>query len=199
MDAYSSASRLSVVLCPLRAHNNRMNRRQLLASSVTTLALLTGNTAGARPISDAGSSPLPNDEPSFASMDRAVPENGLVTVDREESFETVVKQITTAIETNENLTLITTLDHAKNAASVGLELCPTTIIMFGNPALGTPLMQRERTVGIDLPQKMLVWEDDGVHVTYNDPQYLATRHGIEDADVILTKIAGALEKIATGG
>lgn len=69
--------------------------------------------------------------------------DGLVTVDREESFETVVEQITTTIETNENLTLVTTLDHAKNAASVDLDLCPTTVIMFGNPTLGTPLLQHE--------------------------------------------------------
>lgn len=176
-----------------------MNRRQLLTSSVTTLALLTGNVARARPINDAEGSRLPEAEQSLASLDRTSPKNGLITVDREESFETVVEQITTTIESNENLTLVTILDHAKNAASVGLELCPTTVIMFGNPALGTPLMQRERTVGIDLPQKMLVWEDDGVHVAYNEPQYLATRHGIDDRDDILTKIAGALEKIATGG
>lgn len=177
-----------------------MNRRQLLTSSITTLTLLTGgqNIAHARPIGDARNSLSPKDEQSIASMDRTAPANGLVTVDRDESFEAVVEQITTTIETNEDLTLVTTLDHAKNAATVGMELCPTTIIMFGNPALGTPLMQRERTVGIDLPQKMLVWEDDRVHVTYNDPQYLATRHGIDDENEILTKIAAALKKIATG-
>lgn len=170
-----------------------MDRRQLLTSSAATLALLTGNVAGARPISNVqGNS---RDEPSPTSDGHA--NNGLITVDRDESFETVVEKITTTIETNEKLTLITTLDHSANAASVGKELCSTTVIMFGNPALGTPLMQRERTVGIDLPQKMLVWEDDGVHVTYNDPQHLATRHGIEDADETLTTIAQALENIAS--
>lgn len=171
-----------------------MDRRQLLTSSAAALALLTGNTASARPIGDIQSNS--GDKLSPMSEDHA--DNGLITVTRDNSFETVVEGITTAIETNENLTLITTLDHASNAASVGEDLCSTTVIMFGNPALGTPLMQRERTVGIDLPQKMLVWEDDGVHVTYNDPQYLATRHGLEDADETLTTIAQALETIATG-
>jgi uncharacterized protein (DUF302 family) len=174
-----------------------MNRRQLLSSGVITLSLLTGNGARARSI--AGVERGVSEEQSIANEGSDVPENGLVTIDREESFETVVEQITTTIENNKKLTLVTVFDHAKNAESVGLDLCPTTLILFGNPLLGTPLMQREQTIGIDLPQKILVWEDDGVHVTYNDPQYLAARHGIDDADDILTKIATALERIATGG
>lgn len=48
-------------------------------------------------------------------------------------------------------------------------------------------MQHERTIGIDLPQKMLVWEDDRVHIAYNDPQYLAERHGIDDMDNTLRR------------
>jgi uncharacterized protein (DUF302 family) len=175
-----------------------MDRRQLLSSGAMTLALLTGNLARARPADMAGNNHQSIDTQSMPSRDRNASVTGLVTVDRDESFETVVTQITTTIETNEKLTLITTVDHAKNAASVGLDLCPTTLIMFGNPALGTPLMQRERTIGIDLPQKMLVWEDEGVHVAYNDPQYLAERHGIDNANDILTKISHALEQIATG-
>jgi uncharacterized protein (DUF302 family) len=163
-----------------------------------TLALLTGNDARARSINNLGNSLRDGDEHSVANDETAGSPNGLVTIDRNESFETVVKQITTTIENNEKLTLVTTVNHTKNAASVGLDLCPTTLILFGNPVLGTPLMQREQTIGIDLPQKMLVWEDDGVHVTYNDPQYLADRHEIDDADDVLTKIAIALETIATG-
>lgn len=164
-----------------------MKRRQLLASSVTTLTVFGGNMAGARPATEM--------KRSLENERQTTPENGLLTVERDESFQSVVEGITTAIETNEHLTLVTTLDHAANAVRVGKELCPTTVIMFGNPALGTPLMQRERTVGIDLPQKLLVWDDDGVHVTYNDPRYLAERHGIADADETLTTIANALEKI----
>lgn len=62
---------------------------------------------------------------------------------------------------------------------------------------GTPLMQAERTVGIDLPQKVLVWVDDaGTHVTYNDPAYLAERHGITGQQQNLEMISGLLASIA---
>jgi uncharacterized protein (DUF302 family) len=81
-----------------------------------------------------------------------------------------------------------------------MELPPTTLLIFGNPRLGTPLMQASRSVAIDLPQKMLVWEDEGeVMVSYNDPQYLAARHGIEGKEEILETISNALENLATGG
>lgn len=164
-----------------------MNRRELLSAGAVGLTLLTGTGGAARAKSI-----------EFKNLNNETAEgNGVVTVDREESYETVVNGIQSTIEKNEKLTLVTTLDHAKNADSIGLDLCPTTVIMFGNPALGTPLMQEQRTIGIDLPQKMLVWEADGVHVSYNDPNHLADRHGIEDSE-ILTKIASALEKIATG-
>lgn len=124
---------------------------------------------------------------------------GLVTTESDEPFDATVERITTAIEENDALTLVATVDHAANAASVGLDLPPTTLLLFGNPNLGTPLMQASRSVAIDLPQKMLVWEEEGtVFVTYNDPQYLAARHGIEDREEILDTIAGALETLATG-
>lgn len=124
---------------------------------------------------------------------------GLVTVDSDDDFDATVERVTSAIEGNDALTLVTTVDHAANAASVDMDLPPTTLLVFGNPMLGTPLMQSSRSVAIDLPQKMLVWEEDGdVFVTYNDPQYLAARHGIENQDAVLEKIIGALETIATG-
>ncbi|PSP76042.1 hypothetical protein BRC86_02520 [Halobacteriales archaeon QS_3_64_16] len=124
---------------------------------------------------------------------------GLVTVESDDSFDATVSRISSAIEGNDALTLIGTVDHAANAQSADMELPPTTLLIFGNPKLGTPLMGASRSVAIDLPQKMLVWKEEGeVMVSYNDPQYLAARHGIEDEDEILAKIAGALEKLATG-
>jgi len=125
---------------------------------------------------------------------------GLVTVESDDAFDATVSRISSAIEGNDALMLIATVDHAANAESVGMDLPPTTLLIFGNPKLGTPLMGASRSVAIDLPQKMLVWEEEGeVMVSYNDPQYLAARHGIEDKAEILEKIAGALEKLATGG
>ena len=71
--------------------------------------------------------------------------------------------------------------------------------MFGNPNLGTPLMTAGNNTGLDLPQKMLVQQkDDGtVTVSYNDPQYLVSRHGIEGQDEIIQKVSGALDKISS--
>jgi uncharacterized protein (DUF302 family) len=102
-----------------------------------------------------------------------------------------------AIEANENLRLIAQVDHAAGAASVGLELRPTIEVFFGNPKLGTPLMQAAPTVGIDLPQKMLfIEEGDGARVLYNDPAYLAERHGLPADTPQLEVISGALAKLA---
>lgn len=102
-----------------------------------------------------------------------------------------------AIEANENLRLIAQVDHAAGAASVGLDLRPTIEVFFGNPKLGTPLMQVAPTVGIDLPQKMLfIEEGDGVRVLYNDPAYLAERHGLPADTPQLAVVGGALAKLA---
>lgn len=89
------------------------------------------------------------------------------------------------------------LDHAANAASVGQELPPTVVFLFGNPSAGTPLLAARRTVGIDLPMRMLIWEEAGaVQVAYNDPGWTGARHGLEGQDEALAKMAGALEKLA---
>ena len=125
---------------------------------------------------------------------------GLVTVDGGDSVEETTERIEGRIDGLEDVTHVATIDHAANAASVDEELRPTRLVLFGNPALGTPLMQASRSAGIDLPQKLLVWEGEagGVNVTYNDPEYVAERHGVEGQDERLATIAGALEAIATG-
>lgn len=129
----------------------------------------------------------------------ARPDAGLVTVESDVAFDETYDRLYGAIEENENLRILATVDHGANAAGVDQELPPTRLILFGNPALGTPLMQSARTTAIDLPQKLLVWEDqDGrVFVTYNDPLYLRDRHGIEGRDEILTTISEALSTLAT--
>lgn len=126
-------------------------------------------------------------------------DNGLVTVESDDDFEATVERIETDIEENQNLTLVTMVDHAENAESAGMELQPTTLFVFGNPQLGTQLMQERRSMGIDLPQKMLVWEaEDGtVNVTYNDPEWLAGRHGIEAPGMIVEQVSRVLQSLAT--
>ncbi len=127
-------------------------------------------------------------------------ENGLVTVESDRSFDETVERIEGDIENTDALTLVTTVDHSDNAESAGLDLPPTVLFIFGNPELGTPLMQASRTVAIDLPQKLLVWQDgETVNVTYNDPQYIANRHGIRNQEQRLDTIGRTLRALATGG
>ncbi len=80
------------------------------------------------------------------------------------------------------LTVFARIDHAAGAAKVGKELPPTELLIFGNPKGGTPFMECAQTVAIDLPLKILVWEDaDGqVWLGYNDPAFIAARHGVPD-------------------
>ena len=78
-----------------------------------------------------------------------------------------------------------TVDHQDGAESVGIELRPTRLVVFGNPSIGTPLMQRRPTSGIDLPMKILVWEDEQgqAFVTTNDPRLLRRRHRVRRGDL----------------
>ncbi|WP_227739017.1 DUF302 domain-containing protein [Halorientalis pallida] len=123
---------------------------------------------------------------------------GLVTVTVDESVDATVQRIESDVA-GSPLTLLATVDHAENAASVDRSLPPTRLLLVGNPDVGTPLMQDARSVAIDLPQKLLVWDDGGqTKVTYNDPQYLARRHGIEGETQRLNRIGSVLNDLATG-
>jgi uncharacterized protein (DUF302 family) len=100
------------------------------------------------------------------------------------------------------LTVFARIDHAAGAAEAGLPLRPTELLIFGNANGGTPLMQAAQAVGIDLPLKALVWQDaDGkVWLSYNEPSWVAQRHGLgvasEGTVQALTAGIGALAKKA---
>ncbi|MGB3292857.1 MAG: DUF302 domain-containing protein [Phormidesmis sp.] len=97
------------------------------------------------------------------------------------------------------LNVFATIDHAQNAEGAGLTLPPTRVIIFGNPQLGTPLMQCSRSIAIDLPQKLLIWEDEAgqVQIAYNDPRYLGGRHRLgECGNDVIQQIAGALDNFS---
>ena len=89
------------------------------------------------------------------------------------------------------------IKHSEGAKSVGVQLNPTELVIFGNPKVGAPLIQCQQTVGLDLPQKALIWQDDGgkVWITYNDPGYLQNRHSISGCDEVLSKVEKALAGI----
>jgi len=84
------------------------------------------------------------------------------------------------------MTIFARIDHAAGAAKIGQSLRPTEVLIFGNPQGGTPFMACEQTVGIDLPLKALVWQDaqGQVWLGYNDPEFLAQRHGAVQCPVV---------------
>jgi len=96
------------------------------------------------------------------------------------------------------MTVMARIDHAAAAAKVGLDLRPTEVLMFGNPRSGTPLMQAAQSAGIDLPLKALVWQDadDRTWVGYNDPPWIAARHGVA-GHATTDAMAAALAAIAS--
>jgi uncharacterized protein (DUF302 family) len=93
------------------------------------------------------------------------------------------------------------IDHTAGAAAAGLSLRPTEVLIFGNAKAGTPVMQSVQTIGIDLPLKALVWQDaSGVTwLSYNDPSWLAKRHGreVDEAVNAMTAALAAVAKAAT--
>lgn len=82
---------------------------------------------------------------------------------------------------NRGMTILACIDHAAAAHDVGMQLRPTEVLIFGNPKAGSPLMSVAQTLGIDLPLRVLVWQDaDGkTWLACNDPHFVARRHGIE--------------------
>ena len=93
-----------------------------------------------------------------------------------------------ALLKQKGLTIFARIDHAAGAARVGQTLRPTEVLIFGNPQSGTPFMQCAQTFGIDLPLKTLVWQDASgqVWLGYNDPSFLAQRHGAPPCPVTET-------------
>lgn len=118
---------------------------------------------------------------------------GLVVKSSPYSVEETESRFIQVLEAN-GLNIFAMVDHAQNAANAGLELPPTRVVIFGNPTAGTPLMQCQQSIGIDLPQKLLIFQDEqGVQIAYNDPRYLGGRHRLDDCGAqVIDKVADAL-------
>jgi uncharacterized protein (DUF302 family) len=126
-------------------------------------------------------------------------QEGMAVVESSYSVEETADRVQNSI--NEmGLTLFQRIEHHENAAGVNLELPPTTLFIFGNPALGTQLMMCGRTVAADLPMKMLVWQTETgeIHIGFNEPAYLQQRHNLEGCEEALNKASNALSDIAIG-
>jgi uncharacterized protein (DUF302 family) len=123
--------------------------------------------------------------------------DGMITVKSAHDVATTETRLVKALN-RKGMTVFAQVDHDGGAASAGLELRPTRLVLFGNPKAGTPLMQCQQSVAMDLPQKALIWEDaDGqAWLSYNSVAYLAKRHGMSGCDAALDKVAGALKAFA---
>ena len=120
-------------------------------------------------------------------------DNGLITVKSSHSVKATADSLEN-IFMRKDLTVFNRINHAENAKIVDKKLRPTILIIFGNPNIGTPLMQNSQSIAIDLPQKAIIWEDeDGqVWLTYNDPKYLAKRHNIPVEKEFIQKVEKVL-------
>ena len=121
---------------------------------------------------------------------------GIVLNTTKNSVDTIYDRLRAAISGNANLTIVAELDHSANAGRVGLTLPASKLIIFGNPAVGSPFMQGQQSVGIDLPVKMLVYDNGGgTTVAYNAPEWLAARHGIDGNLPQISMMRKALENL----
>jgi uncharacterized protein (DUF302 family) len=108
-------------------------------------------------------------------------DSGIVTLPGKHSVDQTVSTLEETLRAK-GVKLFTVIDHSGEAEQAGLQMRPTKLLIFGNPKAGTPLMVASPTIAIDLPLKILVWEDgDGrVQISYNSPAYLQARHALPD-------------------
>jgi uncharacterized protein (DUF302 family) len=106
-------------------------------------------------------------------------DNGIVNTPSSHSVDQTVEKLEAMLRAK-GVALFALVDHSGEAAKVGMVMRPTKLLIFGNPKAGTPLMQAAPSSAIDLPLKILVWEDgqSKVWISYNSPEYLQKRHGL---------------------
>jgi uncharacterized protein (DUF302 family) len=122
---------------------------------------------------------------------------GLTTIPSQFDPKETMDRLEAAIRASD-LTIFAKIDHAAGAAEVGLTLRPTSLMIFGNARGGTPLMQAAPTAGIDLPLKILVWQDTAgkTWLSYNEPSWIAHRHGVDGKAELIDKLRATLAAIA---
>ena len=111
------------------------------------------------------------------------------------------KRLETAIQAK-GMIVFATVDHAAGAKAVGLDLRPTLLVIFGAARGGTPLMQADQAVGIDLPLKALVWQDAAgkTWISYNQPEWIGKRHELGDGQKpVITKMHEVLAAVVNEG
>jgi uncharacterized protein (DUF302 family) len=124
-----------------------------------------------------------------------IPDSGLVHLPARHSVEETISKLKQILE-QKGITLFAVIDHSGEAAKVGSTMRPTKLVIFGSPKAGTPVMLAASSSAIDLPLKILVWEDaqGKVWITYNSSAYLQQRHKIPQAVLANISVIDALAK-----
>jgi uncharacterized protein (DUF302 family) len=122
---------------------------------------------------------------------------GLTTIKSSHGPQDTMNRLEAAVKAK-GMTVFARIDHSAGASAAGLSLNPTEVLIFGNARGGTPLMQAVQTIGIDLPLKALVWQDTSgsTWLSYNDPAWLAKRHGLNGTEPPIGNLTVALEAVA---
>ena len=122
---------------------------------------------------------------------------GLTTIKSSHGPQATMDRLEAAVKAK-GMSVFARIDHSAGASAVGLSLHPTEVLIFGNAKGGTPLMQSVQTIGIDLPLKALVWQDASgdTWLSYNDPAWLAQRHGVGGAETPVGNLTAALDAVA---
>ncbi|VAW79085.1 hypothetical protein MNBD_GAMMA12-375 [hydrothermal vent metagenome] len=122
-------------------------------------------------------------------------DNGLITKKSKNTADDTINKLEKVLR-SKGITIFARVSHTKGAKGVKIPLRKTELLIFGNPKLGTHFFTSNQTAGIDLPLKALAWKDakGQVWLTYNNPAYIAKRHGIKDRSKIVMKMTGALKK-----
>lgn len=124
--------------------------------------------------------------------------DGIITVESEQDFESTYRSLREALLENNNWSLLSEIDHTANASGVGMQLRPTRVFLLSNRHLESTILQNNPTVGLEFPQKMLVWEDDNgiVKISYNNPDYLERRHSLTGSKIELAETTTVFNYIA---
>ena len=135
--------------------------------------------------------------PSSAADYAAHKKNGIVDVSSNHSVDKTVDKLKGMLQ-SKGITLFVVIDHSGEAARVGIKMPPTKLLIFGNPKGGTPPMLAAPSIALDLPLKILVWEDSQgkVWLSYNSPEYLRDRHGLPQDLMQNISVAKALATAA---
>lgn len=160
--------------------------------SLTLMSLVLAGTLadGGRAESDPKhSGPPAPDKPNSAVKER----EGIVNVPSHHSVDETLDKLKTILQ-SKGVTIFALVDHSGEAEKAGMRMRPTKLLIFGSPKAGTPLMLAAPSIAIDLPLKILVWEDaqSKVWLSYNSPEYLKERHGLPQELLQNIAIVGTL-------